>query len=96
MKPFDIGKPWIKIANSEVLFEQYRMDLKQYTYGIEVQDYDAIKRNRILFDFVRWTFNCLDGLYLHEKVLLMDTIIEKQSRKQSVSEVKILNRRKKV
>ena len=43
--PFDIGKPRIKIAKSELLFEQYRMALKRYKYDIEVRHDDAIKRN---------------------------------------------------
>ena len=33
---FDIGKPWMKIAKSEVLFEQYRMTFKCDKYDIEV------------------------------------------------------------
>ena len=53
MNPFDISKPFIKISKSELLFEQYRMALKRDKYDIEVQNDDAIKRNRILFDFVR-------------------------------------------
>ena len=38
-------------------------------------------------------FNLLDGLYLHGKILLIDTIIENKSRKQSAAEVEILNRK---
>ena len=68
MNSFDIIKPCIKVARSEVLFEQYRMPLNRYKYDIEVQNDDAIKRNRILFDFVQRTFNYLYGLYLHENV----------------------------
>ena len=44
------------------------MALKQEKYDIEVQNDDEIKRNQILFDFMKQTFNCLDGLYLHEQV----------------------------
>ena len=40
------------------------------------------------------TFNCLDGLYLYEKSLLVDTIIRNQPRKQSAEEVERLNRKK--
>ena len=65
--PFDIGKPCIIIARRELLFEEYRMALKREKYDIEVQNDDAIKRNRIFFDFMQQTFNCLDELYLHEK-----------------------------
>ena len=74
MNPFDIGKPCIKIARSEMLFEQYIMALNRGNYDIEVRNYDAIKRNRIFFDFIQRTFNRLDGLYIYENFLLMDTI----------------------
>ena len=47
INPFDIRIPCINIAESELLFEQYRMALNQDKYDIEVQNYDAIKRNRI-------------------------------------------------
>ena len=45
--PFDIGKPCIKIANSELLFEKYIMTLKRDKYDIEVWDDDAIKCNQM-------------------------------------------------
>ena len=70
------------------------MALKRDKYDIEVQNDDAIKRNRIFFDFMQQTFNFLDGWYLHEKGFLMETIIRNQSRKQSATEVEILNRKK--
>ena len=57
------------------------MSLKRDKYDIEVQNYDTIKCNQIFVDFVQRTFNRIDGLYLHEKILLMDTVIENQSRK---------------
>ena len=71
------------------------MSLKREKSDIEFHNDDAIKRERIFFDFVQRTFNCLDGLYLPEKCILMDTIIENQSIKQSAEEVERLNRRKK-
>ena len=43
------------------------MALNQDRYDIEVQNDVTIKRNQILFDFMKGTFNPLDGLYLHEK-----------------------------
>ena len=42
MNPFDIRVPCIKIANSELLFEKYRMALNLDKYDIEVQNDDAI------------------------------------------------------
>ena len=46
----EIDQPCIKIANSEVLFEKYRMDLKRDKDAIEIQKDDAIKRKRLFFD----------------------------------------------
>ena len=43
--PFDIRVPCIKIENSELLIEQYRMSLNREKYDIEFQNDDAIKRN---------------------------------------------------
>ena len=74
MNAFDIGKPCINIARSEVLFEQYRMALIRDKYDIDVRNDDAIERNRIFLDFVQQMSNRLDGLYLHEKCLFIDTI----------------------
>ena len=68
MNPFEIIKPSIIIAGRELLFKQYRMALKRDKYDIELQNDDAINCNQIFFDFIQRTFNCLDGLYLHEKV----------------------------
>ena len=87
MNPFEIGKPYIIITRGELLFQQYRMALKRGKYYIEVQNDDEIKLNHIFFDFIQQKFNRLDGLYLYEKSLLIDTIIENQSRKQSAAEV---------
>ena len=57
------------------------MALNQDKYDIEVLNYDAIKLNRILFDLMQRTFNCLDGLYLRERCLLIDALIKDQLRK---------------
>ena len=83
--PFDIRVTCIKIANSELLFEQYIMALKRDKYDIEVRNYDGIKRNQILFDFMQRTFNRLDGLYLPEKCILIDLIMKDQLRKHSAA-----------
>ena len=81
MNIFDIRVPFINIANIELLFKQYRMALNRETYYIEVENDDAIKRNRIFFDFMQPTLNRLDGLYVHERFLLIDTIMKDQLRK---------------
>ena len=39
-------------------------------------------------------FNCLDGLYLRERCLLIDDILKYQWRKQSAAEIEKLNRKK--
>ena len=67
------------------------MALNQDKYDIEVQNDDAIKFNRLLFDFMQQTFNLLDGLYLHENFLLVDTIKEYQSREHIAAEIEKLN-----
>ena len=95
MNPFNIGKPCIKIANSELLFEQYRTALNRDKYEIEVRNDDAIKHNRIFFDFMQQTFNCLDGLYLREGCILIDDIMKYKCRKQSEVEIEGPNREKK-
>ena len=91
MNPFDISVICINIAKSELLFEKYRMDLNQEKYDIDVRNDDAIKHNQIWFDFMQRTFNILDRLYLHEKCLLIDTIIKDQPKKQSAAEIEKLN-----
>ena len=74
MNPFYIGKPCIKITKSELYFEQYTMAFKRDKFNIEVQDDDETKRNRILFDFMQRTFNCLDELYMNKKIILIHEI----------------------
>ena len=68
--PVGINRPCIKIAENEVLFEKYRMALKRDKDAIEIQKDDAIKRNRIFFDFMLRMFNNLNQLYEKEKVFL--------------------------
>ena len=70
------------------------MALNRDKYDTEVRNDDAIKHNQIFFDFMQQTFNFLDGLYLHEKCPLIDTIIKYYSRKQSAEEIERLNRKK--
>ena len=94
MNLFDIGVPCIKISRIEVLFEQYRINLNQKKYDIEVRNDDAIKRNQRFFDFMQRTFNCLDRLYLHERFILIDAIVKDQLSNQSEAEIEKLNREK--
>ena len=67
INPIGIHKACINIAKSELLFEKYRMDLKRDKDAIEIQKDDAIKRNRIFFDFMPRMFNHLNELYVREK-----------------------------
>ena len=85
MNPFGIHETCIKIANSEVLFEQYILAINEGKYDIEVQNDDAIKRNRIFYHFMKKTFNRMDELYLRERCLLIDAIMKYQTRKQSAA-----------
>ena len=94
MNPFYICVPFIKIAGSELLFEHYRMALNWDKYDIEVQNYYAIKCNQIFFDLMQQMFNHLNVLYLREKMLLIDTIMKYQFRKQSAAEIENMNREK--
>ena len=84
--PIGIDQPCIKIANSEVLFEKYRMDLKRDKDAIEIQKDDAIKRNRIFFDFMLRMFNNLNQLHEKEKSFLIYTILTYQLSNESAKE----------
>ena len=68
--PMGINRPCIKIANNEVFFEKYRMALKRDNDAIEIQVFDAIKRNRLFFDFMLRMFNHLNQLYEKGEVFL--------------------------
>ena len=81
--PIGIDKPCIKIAKSELLFEKYRMAIKQEKYAIKIQKDDVINRNRIFFDFMLRMFNQINQLYVREKNILIDTILKYQSRNES-------------
>ena len=50
------------------------MALNWEKYNIDVQNDGAIKRNQIFFGFMQQMFNCLDGLYIHENCIFIDTI----------------------
>ena len=91
MNPFYIRVQCINISKSELLFEQLILALNQDKYYIEVQKDDAIKHNRIFFNFMQRTFNILDGLYLCERCILIDAIMKDQLWKQSVAEIEELN-----
>ena len=81
-----IDQPCIKIANSEVLFEIYRMDFKRDKDAIEIQKDDAIKRNQTFFNFMLRMFNHINQLYEMEKSLLIYTILTYQSMNESAKE----------
>ena len=92
INPIGINKRCIIIANSELLFEKYRMALKRDKDVIEIKKYDAIKRNQIFFDFMLIMFNHLNQLYVKEKILLIDTILKYKSRNESAKGVEKPNR----
>ena len=73
-----INQPCIKIAENEVLFEKYIMALKRDKDAINIQWDDAIKRNRLYFDFKLRMFYNLNQFYEKEKSLLIDTILKHQ------------------
>ena len=84
--PIVIDQPCIKIADSEVFFKKYRMAIKRDKDAIKIQEDDAIKRNRIFFDFMLIMFNHLNQLYKKEKSLLIYKILKYQSRKERAKE----------
>ena len=94
MNPFDISEPCIKIARSEVLLEQYIMAINQDKYDIEVRNYYVINLKQIFFDFMLRMFNCLGGLCIHEKCILIDTIKWYKLRNQSGLKIENYNREK--
>ena len=51
MNPLGIKQPCIMVAKNEVLFEQYRIDLKREKYVIDIEGEDAIDSNRLFFRF---------------------------------------------
>ena len=53
MDPFGINEPCIKIAKNQLIFEQYRITINRDKSDIEVKNDDAIKRKRLLFDFMQ-------------------------------------------
>ena len=58
---------------------------------IEVQNDGTINCNWLFFDFMQQILNQLDGFYLHERCLLMESIMEDKMRKQSAEEIEKLN-----
>ena len=94
MNPFDIGVPCINIARSEMLFKRYTTDLNWDKYDIEVQNDDATKRNQVFFLFHATNVQSSGWIIYTLKYLLIDTIMKRQSRKQSAAEIEKLNHEK--
>ena len=69
-----------------MLFEKYRISLKQDKDAIDIEGEDAINRNRLFFDFMTRMFDHLNQLYEMEKSLLIDTILKYHLRKKSAKE----------
>ena len=63
MNPLVIDLPCLKIANNELLFEKYRIDLKQDKDAIYIDMDDAINSHRLVFDFMLRMFDHLNQLY---------------------------------
>ena len=71
MNPLVIKQPCLTIANNEVLFEKYRIALKQDKDAIDIDGEDAINSNRLFFDFMLRMFDHLNQLYEMEKVFFL-------------------------
>ena len=74
------------IAKNKVLFEQYRISLKQEKDAIDIEGEDEINRNRLFFDFMLIMFDHINQLYEKEKSILIDTILKYHLRKESAKE----------
>ena len=84
--PLGIKQPCIIMAKNEVLFEQYRIALKQDKDAIDIEGEYAINRNRLFFYFMLRMFDHLNQLYEMEKILLIDTILKYYLRKDIAKE----------
>ena len=71
MNPQGINRPCQKIAKDELLFEKYRIALKQDKDAIDIDGNDAIDSYRLFFDFMLRMFDHLNQLYETEKVFLL-------------------------
>ena len=60
--PLGIKRPCIIIAKNELLFEQYRIDLKRDKDAIDIEGEDEIKHNRLFFDLMLRMFDHLNQL----------------------------------
>ena len=57
-----------------MLFEKYRISLKQEKYASDIDGNDAINSHRLVFDFMRRMFDHLNQLYeIEKKILLMQS-----------------------
>ena len=61
--PLGIKQPCIMIAKNKVLFEKYRIALKQEKYAIDIDGDDAIDSHRLVFDFMLRMFDHRNQLY---------------------------------
>ena len=86
MNPLGIKQPCLTVAKNEVLFEQYRIDLKQDKDAIDIDGDDAINRNRLFLDFMLRMFDHLNQLYEMEKSLIIDAIFKYHLGKESDEE----------
>ena len=86
VNPLGIDQRCLTIANNELLFEKYRIDLKREKDAIDIDEDDAIDSNRLVFDFMLRMFDHLNQLYEMEKSLLIDAILKYHLRKESDEE----------
>ena len=65
--PLGIKQPCLTISKNEVLFEQYRIDLKRDKDAIDIEGEDEINRKQLFFDFMLRIFDHLNQLYDMER-----------------------------
>ena len=71
MNPLGIDRPCQKIAKDEMLFEKYRIALKQDKDAIDIDGNDAINSHRLFLDFMLRMFDNLNKLYEMENFFLL-------------------------
>ena len=86
INPLGIDRPCLEIASNELLFEKYKITLKQDKDAIDIDGDDAIDSHRLVFDFMPRMFDHLNQLYEMEKILLIDEILKYHLRNESDGE----------
>ena len=86
MNPLGTDRPFLKIASNKLLFEIYRISLKQDKDAIDIDGDDAMNSHRLVFDFMLRMIDHINQIYEMEKSLLIDAILKYHLSKESDEE----------